>query len=244
MKDKHHEQWEKLGATDPYWAVLTNPKTQGGKWDSKEFFGTGERAVIKLLKKFDALGKELQFGSVLDFGCGVGRVSRALAARFRQVIAIDVSSSMLDEAQKANQHIGNIDFIHNIAEDLSIIPEDSIDCLYTTLVLQHMPKQRQVMYIREFCRVLRPKGILVMHTGTKSNLKSWKGWVYLLTGNYGLKVINEIQIGISGGMEMHTIPKKTVLETLDDENMTIVNVEGLAGGHAAVINHRYFAEKS
>jgi ubiquinone/menaquinone biosynthesis C-methylase UbiE len=244
MKDKYHEQWEKLGATDPYWAVLTNPKKRGGKWDSTEFFATGEKEVIRLLKKLNTLGIELQFTSVIDFGCGVGRVSRALAERFKDVIAIDVSSSMLNEAKKANQHVNNIDFIHNIAEDLSVIPENSVECLYTNLVLQHMPKKRQIMYIKEFCRVLRPKGILVMKTMTKSNLKSWKGWLYLLTGNYGMKAINKVRTGFSGGMEILTIPKRTVLETLDDEKMTIVDVERLAGGRAAVINHCYFAEKS
>ncbi|MEO2048281.1 MAG: class I SAM-dependent methyltransferase [Pirellulales bacterium] len=244
MKDKHHEQWEKLGATDPYWAVLSNPKMKNDKWNRTEFFQRGEMEVVNLMTKFEALGIDVELGSVLDFGCGVGRVSRALSERFRKVIAIDVSRSMLQEAQNANQHIDNIDFIHNAAEDLSIISDDSVDCLYTNMVLQHMPKKRQVKYIREFCRVLQPKGILVMKTQSKSNLKTWKGWVYLLTGNYGINIINKIQIGYFSGMEMHTIPKKTVLNALDDENMTIVKVDKLASGHSAVIHPRYFAEKS
>ena len=67
----------------------------GGKWGHAEFFSTGEREVIKLLTKFEELGIDVEFGSVLDFGCGVGRVSRALSERFSQVIAVDVSSSML-----------------------------------------------------------------------------------------------------------------------------------------------------
>ena len=175
MKDKHHKQWEQLGASDPYWAALTDPNKKGGKWDRTDFFSTGEKEVINLLMKVKGLGIEVKFGSALDFGCGVGRHSRALAARFRKVIAIDVSRSMLNEAQKANQHIRNIDFIHNIAEDLSVIPEDSIDFLYTNIVLQHMPKKRQVIYIREFCRILRPKGIIVIQTPAKCNLKSWIG---------------------------------------------------------------------
>lgn len=243
MKDKYHEQWENLGATDPYWAVLTNPKKRGGKWNHIEFFATGEREVIELFKKLDALDIELQLGSVLDFGCGVGRLSRALAARFKKVISIDVSSSMLDEAQKVNQHIGNIDFIHNITEDLSIIPKNSIDCIYTNMVLQHMPMKRQIIYIKEFCRILRPKGILVMQTQAMSNLSSWKGWVYLLARNYGLDILHRIQFGTARVMEMHTVPKKTVLETLENENMSIINAERLDGGSTAFVRYRYFAEK-
>ncbi len=29
MKDKYFEQWERLGDSDPYWAVLTDPKKKG-----------------------------------------------------------------------------------------------------------------------------------------------------------------------------------------------------------------------
>ena len=131
MNDRIRKQWERLGANDPYWAVLANPEKRDGNWNPADFFRTGEKQVVRLLSKFNKLGLELKFGSVLDFGCGVGRVSRALSERFDQVIAVDVSGSMLDEARKANQHIGNITFVHNPADDLSVIPEGSIDLVYT-----------------------------------------------------------------------------------------------------------------
>ena len=66
----------------------------------------------------------------------------------------------------------------------------------------------------------------------------------MLAGNHGINVINMIRLGISGGMEIHTIPKKIVLETLDSENMSVINVERLAGGYSPVVSYRYFAEKN
>ena len=81
-----------------------------------------------------------------------------------------------------------------------------------------------------------------MDTRAKCKLESWQGWLYLLTGNYGLKVINLIRIGIPGGMEMHTGPKNTVLEAFDIGGMRVIKAERLSGDHSAV--YRYFAENS
>ncbi|MCP4091544.1 MAG: class I SAM-dependent methyltransferase [Gammaproteobacteria bacterium] len=243
MKDKYHEQWEHLGAVDPYWAVLTNPKKRGGKWEPDEFFQTGEQEIATLLAMMDDVGISTTYGTVLDFGSGVGRLSRALATRFNEVLAVDVSQSMLDEARAANHHIGNIEFIHNVAEDLSVIADDSIDCLYTSMVLQHMPKERQLGYIREFCRILRPKGILAMWSQSRSNLRSWKGWLYLLAGNVGLDFMNKILYGTSGLMEMHTIPQKTVLETQGLGHMTVRHMKSQAPARSTFKQCLYIAEK-
>jgi len=32
------KQWERLGKSDPYWAVLSVPEKKGGKWDKLDFF--------------------------------------------------------------------------------------------------------------------------------------------------------------------------------------------------------------
>jgi len=244
MNDRIRKQWERLGANDPYWAVLANPEKRDGNWNPAEFFRTGEKQVVRLLSRLENLGLELKFGSVLDFGCGVGRVSRALSERFDQVIAVDVSGSMLDEARKANQHIGNIAFVHNTAVDLSVIPDGSIDFVYTNMVLQHMPRQQQIVFIREFCRILRPKGFLSMQTHAKNNLKSWQGWVHLLTGNAGIELINRFQHGRPNGMEMHTIPARTVIKALEHANMNLIDMKQLTGGFSATVRIHYIAHKN
>lgn len=207
MKDKYREQWETLGADDPYWAVLTDPNKRGGKWNSNEFFNTGKTEIENVLGKLSNLSVKLDRSVALDFGCGVGRLSRALANEFRKVIAVDVSSSMLEEAKKANHNIKNIEFIHNTDEHLEIIPERSVDFLYSNIVLQHMPKNRQMGYIREFCKVLSPSGILAIQIPSKSNLRSWKGWVYLVMGNNILNLIRRVKYGSRGVMEVHALSK-------------------------------------
>lgn len=244
MNDKYREQWERLGANDPYWAVLTDPNKRGGKWNSTEFFNTGKREIENVLLKVKNLGTKINNGIALDFGCGVGRLSRALAKEFRKVIAVDVSSSMLKEAQKANHDITNIEFIQNTAEDLVVIPENSIDFLYSNIALQHMPKNRQIVYIREFCRVLSSGGILAIQTPSKCNLKSWKGWLYLVMSNNILNIVRRVKYGPAGVMEVHALPKKVILETLNMEDMNILHVERYDSAGPAFESYMYFAEKS
>jgi ubiquinone/menaquinone biosynthesis C-methylase UbiE len=243
MKDKYREQWENLGNHDPYWAVLTNPDKRGGKWNSAEFFSTGEKEMENVLRKISNLGSEINRGIALDFGCGVGRISRALANEFRKVIAVDISSSMLKEAQRVNHDIINIEFIHNTAEDLIIIPENSIDFLYSNIVLQHMPKNRQIIYIRQFCNVLASGGILAIQTPSKCNLISWKGWLYFVTGNNILNIIRRFKYGPAGVMEVHTLSKEVVIETLKHEDMDIIHVERYDSAGPAFESYMYFAKK-
>ncbi len=244
MKDKYREQWERLGADDPYWAVLTNPNKRGGKWNSNEFFNTGKMEIENVLGKLCKLSVNLDRGVALDFGCGVGRLSRALANEFRKVIAVDVSSSMLEEAKKANHDIRNIEFIHNTTEHLKVIPEKSINFIYSNIVLQHMPKSRQEVYIREFCKVLSSGGIVAFQTPSKFNLRSWKGWVYPLTGNNVLNVIRRFKYGPAGVMEIHALSKDIVLETLNQEGMEIIHVERYDSAGTAFESYMYFARKS
>jgi 2-polyprenyl-3-methyl-5-hydroxy-6-metoxy-1,4-benzoquinol methylase len=243
MTDRIQDQWEQLGKSDPYWAVLTNPRMKGGKWDPAAFFATGEQELNSVLQRIKQAGGDLNTDSALDFGCGVGRLSRALAKRFRQITAVDVSTSMLAEARRANQHIDNIAFIHNTATDLSIILDNSIDFVLTSKVLQHMPKDRQQEYIREFCRILRPQGIISMQTQSRVNFFSRKGWVYLLAGNHGLHIVHRWRTGTPGIMNVYPIPRRTVLATLQQEGLNIIHTRQSPRRRYALIHHWYIAQK-
>ena len=68
----------------------------GHKWDPKEFFESGDRDCQLFV---DPIIKELgiQPGNlaVLELECGVGRMTKALACRFRSVHATDVSPEMV-----------------------------------------------------------------------------------------------------------------------------------------------------
>ena len=90
MVDRFKKQWETLGKEDPYWAVLSDPEKKGGRWSEEDFFQTGDDEIKSLLARISQLGLTPSFDVALDYGCGVGRLSRALSGAFERVIGVDI----------------------------------------------------------------------------------------------------------------------------------------------------------
>src|SRR5260370_38629454 len=95
--------WVTLGQEVPLWAVLVEDGKRGGQWDVEEFFATGRADVSDTVASLTRLGLPTRWDRALDFGCGVGRLTHALAAHADEVIGVDLSESMLEQAQKFDQ---------------------------------------------------------------------------------------------------------------------------------------------
>ena len=153
--------WDEYGRTDPMWAILSLPGREGGRWTREEFFDTGEREIGELLQQIAVLGLSVKPGKALDFGCGVGRLTQALAHHFDGVVGVDIAPSMVQEAQRLNQHGARCRYLLNARSDLTVLGSERFDLIYTSIVLQHMRPKYAKHYLREFIRVLAPGGILV-----------------------------------------------------------------------------------
>jgi len=168
----HQRDWEDLGKLDPMWAVLSDPDKRFGGWDAEEFFATGEREINALMMSAKTLKLPHEHTRALDFGCGVGRLTRALAGRFKEAVGVDVSAPMVAKAKDLNADIAGASFIVNTAADLRIFPDAHFDLVYTNIVLQHLPSSAMMLgYIRDFVRVLKPGGLAVFQAPCKL---SWK----------------------------------------------------------------------
>ena len=153
--------WDRLGRRDPYWAALTDPDKHGGRWDVDEFFKSGAAEIDDVLRRAEGLGVAPPRGRALDFGCGAGRLTQAMASQFTQCDGVDISESMLRIARQQNRHADRCLYHVNAAPDLSLFADASFDFAYSTLVLQHMEPRYSSRYIRELVRVLSPAGLLV-----------------------------------------------------------------------------------
>lgn len=243
MTERHQQQWEALGANDPYWAVLTDPAKKNGRWNKATFFETGVDEVDCLLKKISLLDIELRCELALDYGCGVGRISRALSIPFQHVLGIDFSEAMLAEARIANGGFDNIQFLSNNGNSLPGVADGSVDLVYSNIVLQHTPRKSQRLLIREFCRVLRPGGILVFQTPSHQNMATFSGILHFLLGNRILNVARRIRYGKGRVMEIHTIRKAQVLRLLEERGASVREIERYDSSGTAFVSYRYFAIK-
>src|ERR1700760_1117089 len=95
--------WEELAQQDALWAILTDPDKRAGRWTVNEFMDTGSREIATILSCLNELKLLADFDSTaLDFGCGVGRLSRALSFHFRNVVGLDISETMIAHARSMN----------------------------------------------------------------------------------------------------------------------------------------------
>jgi len=193
------QDWEDLAHIDPMWAIVSDPARQYGKWDPNEFFDSGRRRMDRLFGLIDQQAISIKRGLCLDFGCGMGRYTQALAARFEQCHGIDISAQMIKLAQQYNQFGDRVRYSLNPSSDLQMIETGSFDFVHTSEVLQHMPPQLMRHYLEEFCRVLKRDGVAVVEVPTRQ-LATDAPWIRLrqLPRYHPARIWNKLRSTVAG----------------------------------------------
>ncbi len=142
------------------------------EWSEEEFYNSGEATLREeILSDLGNVcqGRDPKDMTVLEIGCGAGRVTRALAGFFGKVYAVDISSEMVRRARSALRDYPNAQVFRNNGKDLSAIrggwwqrlakkqKEIRFDFAFSCIVFQHIPSREIIEnYVREVNRVLKP----------------------------------------------------------------------------------------
>ena len=213
--------WDGLAREDPMWAILTDPKKSGERWDVKEFFDSGRGLVRKWLREIPEL-RSLEKGNALDFGCGLGRITQALCDHFAQVTGIDISAKMIEGAVQYNQFEQTCKYLVNTSPDLAQLEDNSFDFVCTVITLQHMPPGLMLNYLREFIRIIRPGGLILFNIPERP-----PPLFQLLSDILPRAMINRLRrlrYRSRHVMEMHWISVKQVKNEIIGHGGVVVNV--------------------
>jgi SAM-dependent methyltransferase len=147
--------WDERAREDAFYFV--DSRLRYSAPDQAAFWAGGEDALRNLLGVLEV--RLFPDQVAVDIGCGLGRLTRPLAGRVRQVIALDVSQEMLARARQLNPSLGNVEWLHGDGESLRPIASASADVCVSHVVFRHIPDPAITLgYVREMGRVLRPGG--------------------------------------------------------------------------------------
>jgi SAM-dependent methyltransferase len=128
-------------------AILSNEIA----WDQGKFFQTGVEWLESHRQFAAAADVELRGHVALDFGCGIGRMTAALSRYFERVIGVDISEEMIRLANSLTRQNG-VEFVQ-VKEARIPFEGMSVDCVYSTIVVQHIPFPYNLQYVSEFLRL-------------------------------------------------------------------------------------------
>ncbi len=154
--------WDALSAADPWRAILGRPG-EGEPIEAEELFDSGVWEIREAMERAGELGLPALRRAALDFGCGAGRLTQALAEYFDAVTGVDVSPAMLELARRHNRHGERCRYALVGAADLRQFPDAAFDFIYSNITLQHVPPRLTRSYLAEFLRLLAPDGLLMFH---------------------------------------------------------------------------------
>jgi SAM-dependent methyltransferase len=155
MRTSMRRFWDARAREDAYYFIDNNGRYRNA--DREAFWSSGDETLDYMLSR---VGGEIQpTDSIVEIGCGIGRVTRALARRGGDVRAFDVSAEMIAKARVENPQLDNVEWLVGDGASLRPVDDASADVVHSFVVFQHIPDPEITMsYVREIGRVLRPDG--------------------------------------------------------------------------------------
>jgi ubiquinone/menaquinone biosynthesis C-methylase UbiE len=159
--------WEKLAQENSRYYINSD---FGRKITEDEFRQSGKEDFIKYIFD-DPLFKS---GTIVEIGCGTGRMTEFMGWEFDKVYGLDISGEMIRQARERVQS-EKIEFIETDGEMIPLTPY-SVDYVFSYLVFQHMKTREMVeKNFAEAYRILKPDGIFKVRLRTDEikDLDSW-----------------------------------------------------------------------
>ncbi len=225
QSDIQHLQdtWDRLGREDPMWAVASNREN----WDAEEFYATGAAEIAAAIAYVNSLDASFPRRRALDFGSGLGRLTRALDEHFDETVGVDIAPSMVAAASELNADRENVSFVVNDKPGLDVLEAGSFDLVFSNITLQHMSPDLAAQYIRGFVRVVSDEGLVLFQIPSRE-VAGEKGLAARL--RRALKqgprqTLRALTRRVSQPtMEMHCIPRDEVVALLEEAGARVLDV--------------------
>jgi SAM-dependent methyltransferase len=231
MSHRTPSDWEELAQCEPYFPVLTNEGIR-----DEAFLETGEADIALLLPGIAALlGREVPLTSVLDFGCGAGRLTIPLARRAVNVVGADIAPSVLEHARKNAMHaaVSNVAFVET--GELT----GQFDFLCSLLVFQHIRPVEGYKLIRALLRLLSPRGVAVLQVPLEASGGGLRRLARMRMKRKGVRRILPHRIQMPSWMQTNAYDERVVIRDVGAAGASVVGrfTTGDAGSVLVIENY-------
>lgn len=178
------EFWNSKAKANPYWYISSFGPYEGR--DLKGFWQSGETIwkEIKSACGYAPRGDDV----IVEIGCGVGRLTRAIAPEVGIVHSFDISEEMLRQA-KMNVP-ANVDLHVAQGNSLRLISSSHADFTLAYCVFQHLPTISDLReYLAEIVRVAKRGGMIAFTMNERD-------WTWTLLPLLRLKAFAKSSLGL------------------------------------------------
>lgn len=233
MFDRIGKAWQAYGETEPHWSVLTNDffRSENLAENIDLFYDSGRQDVDEHLNFLRRSGLPVSFAKALDFGCGVGRLTLALASQARTVVGVDISPPHLKlAAERAHEHaIANVEFeaIKSV-DDLDRYRD--FDFVLSRIVLQHNPPPVMAAIYAKLLAALVPGGVAIVQMPTYMHDRHFSAADYLGSEQ--------------PQMEMNALPQPIIYRIIEQADCRLIEVrEDGSAGNMPALSHTFVVQR-
>lgn len=232
MFDRIGEAWTAFGDSEPHWSVLVSDdfRQENLAANIDRFYNSGHADIAVHLNFLRRAGLPVSFDTALDFGCGVGRLTLAMAPYARQVTGIDISRPHLHLAveRAREQAITNVGF-DAIASVADLDRYRRFDLVISRIVLQHNPPPIMAALYAKLLGALAPMGVAIVQMPTFIHGQSFSTADYLA---------NE-----QPQMEMNGLPQPAIYQIIEQAGCRLIEVREDGAGGSSALSHTFVVQK-
>lgn len=143
--------------------------------------------------------------TILDFGCGVGRIAKKLSPLSKKIVGVDSNAAMIETA-KQKFAASNIEYY--LLHDFKIPTEISqFDAAFSHWVFQHINDEESVLWLNELKRTLKPTGKILLFEQVKNETRESDKHLFRSTAHYN-NLFEKAELKLTASFQVMRVPAR------------------------------------
>jgi len=196
------------------WTQETDWSEEGEEWS--EFWGSSEAQWYGCL--LPRVVSHLPAKSILEIAPGYGRWTKFLVGMAEKLTIVDLASNCIEHCKAKFSNFSHVDYFVNDGKSLSMVPDNSVDFVFSFDSLVHADLSVMESYIGELPRILTKNGVAFIHHSNAKIFASYYSTLESLPRGRGL--LNRLKLSDERHLRNLSVSGDDVLDICQRNNLT------------------------